>query len=374
MRIGFTGDFYLGGRLSLMTEGELKVAFSDLARLTKDNDCNIFDLEAPITEANDAIPKTGPNIKNPLVTACLLDNLNCSLCATANNHFYDFGLNGINDSYRELSKYSISWVGSGVNEAEAKRPHVFEKDGVSVGIINICENEWTTITDDDQKSGCYGLDVIDLTESIDNLQPTVDHVVVIYHGGHEHYNLPSPRVKKLLRYCIDRGASAVVGHHTHVISGFEVYKNAPIFYSLGNLCFDRDGHRNSSWNYGMILRLDFNKSESVRYQYDFINQNSLAPGVKNTTETEKASLHKDIQRLNSIIESDDLLYKAFLQYANSQKDLYSFWMQTLPSKFYRLVKLGILPSLLTPMKKRLLTNLIRCEAHKDVLLSALKQQ
>jgi len=33
---------------------------------------------------------------------------------------------------------------------------------------------------------------------------------------------------------VDAGADAVVGHHTHIISGFEKYKDKPIFYSLGN--------------------------------------------------------------------------------------------------------------------------------------------
>ena len=38
---------------------------------------------------------------------------------------------------------------------------------------------------------------------------------------------------------IDAGADLVIGAHPHVIQDAEVYKNRPIFYSLGNLLFDQ---------------------------------------------------------------------------------------------------------------------------------------
>jgi poly-gamma-glutamate synthesis protein (capsule biosynthesis protein) len=40
------------------------------------------------------------------------------------------------------------------------------------------------------------------------------------------------------RFFIEAGADAVVNHHQHCICGYEVYKGKPIFYGLGNFCFD----------------------------------------------------------------------------------------------------------------------------------------
>ena len=62
---------------------------------------------------------------------------------------------------------------------------------------------------------------------------------MIVHGGHECYNLPSPRMQKQYLFYADQGADIVVGHHTHCISGYEVYKGVPIYYSLGNFCLPR---------------------------------------------------------------------------------------------------------------------------------------
>ena len=37
---------------------------------------------------------------------------------------------------------------------------------------------------------------------------------------------------------IDAGADIILGGHPHVTQSFEIYKNRPIFYSLGNFIFD----------------------------------------------------------------------------------------------------------------------------------------
>jgi poly-gamma-glutamate capsule biosynthesis protein CapA/YwtB (metallophosphatase superfamily) len=76
------------------------------------------------------------------------------------------------------------------------------------------------------------MDIIDNANQIKEAKATHDKVIVIVHGGHEYYNLPSPRMQKQYRFYADQGADFVVGHHTHCISGYEVYNGVPIYYSL----------------------------------------------------------------------------------------------------------------------------------------------
>ena len=38
---------------------------------------------------------------------------------------------------------------------------------------------------------------------------------------------------------VDSGADIIIGHHPHVIQNYEIYKERPIFYSLGNFIFDQ---------------------------------------------------------------------------------------------------------------------------------------
>ena len=86
--------------------------------------------------------------------------------------------------------------------------------------------------------GASGYDPVNAYyEAIQALRPKVDWLIVLYHGGNEYYSLPRPGLKKDFHYLADLGADLVVGHHTHVISGYEIYNGKPLIYSLGNFFF-----------------------------------------------------------------------------------------------------------------------------------------
>jgi poly-gamma-glutamate synthesis protein (capsule biosynthesis protein) len=62
-------------------------------------------------------------------------------------------------------------------------------------------------------------------------------VIASFHWGAELMAEPKEYQVHLARKAIDRGASLVVGHHPHVPQPVEIYKGAPILYSLGNFAF-----------------------------------------------------------------------------------------------------------------------------------------
>src|SRR5690606_10539643 len=125
-----------------------------------------------------------------------------------------------------------------------------------IGILNIAENEFCAAKEN--QAGGYTVNVIDNHYEIKKLKNICKKVIVIYHGGREHYQLPSPQLKERLRFYINSGADAVVAHHTHCYSGYEYYNNKPIFYGLGNFIFDfKDKYRKGNWTegYAVVLNL-----------------------------------------------------------------------------------------------------------------------
>ena len=42
------------------------------------------------------------------------------------------------------------------------------------------------------------------------LKKQCDYVIVLYHGGKEHYRYPSPYLQKVCRKIVDKGADIVV--------------------------------------------------------------------------------------------------------------------------------------------------------------------
>ncbi len=67
-----------------------------------------------------------------------------------------------------------------------------------------------------------------------------DLVVVQLHGGFQFSETGSGWLQHVARRSIDAGADVVIGHHPHVLQGFEWHRGKLIAYSLGNLVFDQD--------------------------------------------------------------------------------------------------------------------------------------
>lgn len=68
-------------------------------------------------------------------------------------------------------------------------------------------------------------------------QLQADYILVSVHGheieGFEKEN-PAGFLKEFAHFCIDKGAHAVIGHGPHLLRPIEIYKDRPIFYSLGD--------------------------------------------------------------------------------------------------------------------------------------------
>ena len=148
-------------------------------------------------------------------------------------------------------------VGAGANLPEARKPLVLMKDGLSIGILNVCEHESSIVTD--ESAGAAPIELAYLYYDIKKMRRVVDKVIIIIHGGCEHYQLPTPRMKRDYHLIADFGADVIVNHQQHCYSGYEIYNGKPIFYGLGNFYFDNPCKRNDKWNEGLLLQMEISK-------------------------------------------------------------------------------------------------------------------
>ena len=68
-----------------------------------------------------------------------------------------------------------------------------------------------------------------------------DYVLVSLHSHDRQFedrDMPAKYIEDFAHRCIDCGAHAVIGHGPHLIRPFEVYKERPIFYSLGDFLLE----------------------------------------------------------------------------------------------------------------------------------------
>src|SRR5699024_1471447 len=121
------------------------------------------------------------------------------------------------------------------------------------------------------------------------------------HGGHEYYNLPSPRMQEQYRFYAEQGADLVVGHHTHCVSGFEVHHGTPIFYSLGNFLFTKN-NSNEEWYTGLVLEVKVSEGE-LTTQLHPISQSKEGFALTLLQDGEKRNILQRVQQYSAIINS-----------------------------------------------------------------------
>lgn len=82
-----------------------------------------------------------------------------------------------------------------------------------------------------------------IIRAIHEAKRQADYVVISFHS-HEmegvHKDKPADFMKEACRRFIDEGAHAIIGHGPHILRGIEIYKQRPIFYSLGNFIFQNE--------------------------------------------------------------------------------------------------------------------------------------
>ena len=364
-------DYYPRRRVAEEIEkGHYDVVFGRIKSI--ESDYKIVNFECAVASDDDTpIKKFGPNLKcSPKgVDALAFAGFDCA--TLANNHFFDYGQSGVEKTIARLKAHNMDYVGGGLDFKEAQETLFKTIGGETFAFINCCEHEFSIATE--QTGGSNPLNPMAQWYAITEAKQKADHVIVIVHGGPEHYSLPTPRMVETYRFFIDAGADVVINHHQHCFSGYEEYKGKPIFYGLGNFCFDSSNDKYSFWNKGYMVLLSF-EEKTLSYELIPYCQCYKEPTVKPLeNETEISEFNSKIELLNGIISQPELLKEKYLAYMDKHKKYYHSMLEPYNSRIMSaLYSRGLLPSFLKEKRKIQIWDLISCESHQERLLHALK--
>jgi poly-gamma-glutamate capsule biosynthesis protein CapA/YwtB (metallophosphatase superfamily) len=258
----------------------------------------------------------------------VLAELEINAAACANN--VHFGEAAIKHSLSLLDKHNIAHAGAGMNRNEARRPAIFESQGTTFGLLSYTSVFWpigqaagektagvatvkvytsyephrrlfempgappTTLTYPDEKH-CE-----EVTNEIIELRKKVDVLVVYFHWGVSGQHEVCQYQMALGRLAINAGADLVVGSHPHVVQAIEIYKEKPIFYSLGNFIFGSDFKPARGYRNGLVAIAEVENRQVVRVLIvpSAINEKEQ-PALLGPDQSESAALMDNIKRLSS---------------------------------------------------------------------------
>ncbi len=254
MRLLLLGDICpTAVNLELFEKGDKEALFGDTAALFAGHDYSVANIECALTDSDNKIEKFGPCLKAPIKTAKVLKEIGLDCCSISNNHFFDFGKKGAEDSVKAFKENGLATVGFGENYEASRENLYIEKNGQTICIISVCESEYSYALENRMVSRPY--DPYDTPADVRAAKERADRVIVLYHGGKEHCRYPSPRLLKLCRNLIDCGADVVLCQHSHCIGSYEGYGGGHIVYGTGNFLFHYVGMP-SHWFEGLAVSYD----------------------------------------------------------------------------------------------------------------------
>jgi len=302
--ISFAGDFTLGTDTKFAYDGSLPAAFINSGRkysyfmqnvssIFSKDDYTLVNLETTFTDSNDKAIKDGEvfyNFKGPKEYVNILTNASIDGVTIANNHIYDYGKQGIQDTVSTLKENNIDICGEGYKILK-------DIKGVKFGFLGYTGWEYSN-----------GLKT-QIVNDISELKKQGAKVVIPYfHWGIEKSYEPYDVQQNLARFAIDNGADAVIGSHPHVIQSMEIYNGKFIAYSMGNFCFGGNSNPPDKRTFILQIKANMEDDKLVRFEYKVLpamvssrsDKNDYIPTLANGEN--KANILKTLNELSPTLK------------------------------------------------------------------------
>ncbi len=238
----------------------------------------------------------------------------------ANNHAYDMRKEGMVQTPLILKEKGLVALGAAREEEPLHRLETIERLGWKLGFIVVTSRR--NAPDFDGSPRLPYTTSRDLEEHmaplIDAAQETHDAVFVVIHWGDEYEDAPAGYQQRYARKLIDRGATAVIGHHPHVLQGIERYKHGAIAYSLGNFLFE---NTNEIPRLTGVLRVRLTPAErcvdqltfhpAVIRRYPTPHPEPATKGMGKIVRRRVTDLSRDLNRTTFELEGEDLVLSGF---------------------------------------------------------------
>lgn len=172
-----------------------------------------------------------------------------------NNHIYDFGEKGFEDTISTITDKGILCI--------TDNPVFLNENLCLLSFMYLANNKHFQFNYDTVQQKLF---------TIKSKNPKA-RIVVQLHWGIENHPCETEKQQTIAHWLIDNGVDLIIGHHPHCLQPVEKYKGKMIFYSLGNALFgdiNTPSHYNENQTASRIYRFRWQKwnRKSIAVVYD----------------------------------------------------------------------------------------------------------
>lgn len=241
--------------------------FAQCAATLRRADLCFAQLETTISDRGARVPNARLAMRAPPSMARAARTAGIGVMSFAGNHCLDFGYEAFSDTLAHADAAKIAICGAGETLDAARRPALLTVAGVRVAVLAASSILPEGYAAGPNNPGCAPLRAYTIYEQIEADQPgtaarihtypdrrdlraltdgiraartCADVVLVGLHWGI--HMVPSTLADyqiEAAHAAIDAGADAILGTHPHLLKGVEIYRERPIFYSLGNFAVEQ---------------------------------------------------------------------------------------------------------------------------------------
>lgn len=315
--------------------GDIAIPFCNLMKLQNFpedfSSKNLFgNLEGEIID-NSLIDlkKTRAVFNDRKTIADLVSEFNFIGFALANNHITD--LTGHQFTINYLNEINVPFCGIGENIIDASKPLMLIDGEIEVVILNF---GWEIIQCEVATNKSPGVNPLQKNHVVTVLCDTVAKypkakIIPYMHWSYELEAEPQPFERELAKKMIDLGAAGVIGSHPHRVGGFELYKNKPIVYSLGNWMFKQNYYFDGKLafpdfcNLELAFEWDFMENKFIFHFFEYDRKESTLTYLRTEDENSPTML-KHTPFLNLSNEEYKSWYRANHYHKNKGLPIY-YW-------------------------------------------------
>ena len=237
MKIAFLGDIALVGQFCKVGNNT-----EYLEELLEAYDYIVANLESPLTnKTRTTVPKS-MHLRADEGSISVLKKLKIDAVTLANNHTYDYGRRGLEDTIRILDSVGIKWYGiDGKTITETILGEKFTLSGYC------CLSTNGTGYGYGKSKGINTLTKENIQNQVRKDKNAGSVSIISAHYGIEHTNFPALEHIRLFEHLSEENTLIIHGHHPHQIQGISERNGSLIAYSLGNALFDRTTSINGSF-------------------------------------------------------------------------------------------------------------------------------
>ena len=237
----------------------------------------------------------------------------------ANNHVFDCGATGINETKKVLEEKNILSVGAGQDLQEACEPLLVEHKGLRIAFVSYNFALENLVSAQANRAGGASMDACNHEYNKIRLQKGADLIIASIHLGYWSPNVNEEQIK-VVQHLFRLGVDIVIGHSPHMPQAIAATKGGNLaFFSVGNFILRPDYVMPPLAHTTIVPKIDIYPDNTVNVTiYPVRIDNEGIPHLEEKSNNEIISrIAKDSDKFNTSLEIHDnlgiLLIKQYLE-------------------------------------------------------------